>query len=92
MRWIWIYLIVINIVTFILFAVDKGRAIKGKWRISEAALMCFSAIGGALGGISAMYYFRHKTRKPLFKYGLVIILVIQIALMVACFRYIWKRF
>ena len=73
-----IYILIINAFTFLLFGIDKKRAIEDKWRISEKALLAFAAAGGSVGAIMGMYTFRHKTRKPLFKYGLPIILVLQI--------------
>lgn len=64
------YWLIINIVTFCAFALDKYRAVRGLWRISEATLLGLSLGGGALGGCVAMYLFRHKTRKARFAIGL----------------------
>ncbi len=80
-----IYLIIINIITFTLFAVDKFRAMNRQWRIRESVLLGMSIIGGALCGLLAMHIFRHKTKTNIFKYGMPIILLIQIAL--ACYLY-----
>lgn len=74
-----IYLISINIITFILFVVDKARAMNREWRIRESVLLFSSIIGGALGGFLAMQIFRHKTKTAVFKYGMPIILLIQAA-------------
>lgn len=76
------YLIIINIITFILFAVDKFRAMNKQWRIRESVLLGSSIIGGVLGGLISMYTFRHKTKTPIFKFGMPIILVLHIALAV----------
>jgi uncharacterized membrane protein YsdA (DUF1294 family) len=57
-----IYLIAINIVTFIAFAIDKHNAIEGKTRIKIVTLLTLAFIGGSIGGWSAMYIFRHKTK------------------------------
>lgn len=54
---------VISIITFILYAVDKKRAQKGEWRIPEATLLCFSFLGGAIGGYAGMFAVRHKTKR-----------------------------
>ena len=43
------YLIVINVVTFLLYGIDKWKAKKGSWRISEATLLILAAIGGSIG-------------------------------------------
>ncbi len=75
-----IYLFAINILTFVLFAVDKARAMNREWRIRESVLLFSSIIGGALGGFLAMQIFRHKTKTAVFKYGMPIILLIQITL------------
>jgi len=77
-----IYLIIINILTFVLFAVDKARAMNREWRIRESVLLFSSIVGGALGGFLAMQIFRHKTKTAVFKYGIPIILLVQIALAV----------
>ena len=53
---------IISIVTFMLYAIDKSRAIRKKWRIPERVLLGFSFLGGALGGILGMYLCRHKTK------------------------------
>lgn len=76
------FLIIINIITFILFAVDKFRAMSKQWRIRESVLLGSSIIGGVLGGLISMYTFRHKTKTPIFKFGMPIILVLHIALAV----------
>lgn len=76
-----VYLTIINIITFTLFAVDKFRAVKRKWRIRESVLLGFSIVGGALGGLLAMQIFRHKTQTAVFKFGMPLILLIQIALL-----------
>ena len=67
------YLFLINIVTFLAFASDKRRAARRKWRIPEKTLL-----GLSLGGIIAMYCFRHKIRKPAFAYGLPVMLLFQV--------------
>lgn len=77
-----IYLIIINILTFILYAIDKLKAIKSRWRISELMLLGFSFIGGALGALIAMKIFRHKTKKTKFTFGVPIMLIVQIFLLV----------
>lgn len=75
-----LYLILINAVTFVIYAVDKMQAKKDAWRISERTLLLFAAAGGSIGALLGMYVFRHKTRKPKFKYGIPLILLAQIAI------------
>ena len=81
-----IFLILINIITFLLFSIDKHKAERHQWRISEATLLGFSIIGGALGGIIGMVLCHHKVRKPHFYIGLPMILVIQISLYLNFFQ------
>lgn len=75
-----IYLIVINILTFIAMWWDKHEAKVGDWRISEKALFILVLLGGGVGGIAGMYVFRHKTKKWYFKFGFPIILILEIIL------------
>ena len=77
-----IYIIVINTLTFILFGIDKLKAVAKKWRISESYLLGFSLIGGAFGAILAMGIFHHKTRKPKFVIGVPLMLVVHVGILV----------
>ena len=74
------YLIVINIVTFLVYGIDKWKAKQGSWRISEATLPILAVIGGSIGALLGMKVWRHKTQHKKFKYGLPLILIIQIIL------------
>jgi uncharacterized membrane protein YsdA (DUF1294 family) len=74
------YLIVINIVTFLVYGIDKWKAKQGSWRISEATLLILAVIGGSIGALLGMKIWRHKTQHKKFKYGLPLILIIQIIL------------
>lgn len=76
-----IYLIVINIATFIAFAIDKMRAIEGGSRIKIVTLLAMAFFGGTIGGLLAMYLFRHKTRKDYFTVGMPLIVVMQIVVL-----------
>ena len=74
------YLLAVNIVTFLLYGIDKYKAKKGKWRISEATLLTMAAIGGSIGAWAGMRLWHHKTMHKKFKYGIPLILIMQIAL------------
>lgn len=74
--YMWLYLACI--ITFALFAYDKHCARYGKWRIPEIALMGCSLLLGAFGGLCAMIFFNHKTRKKLFSIGVPLLLLLQI--------------
>lgn len=73
-----LYLVIINVITFVLFGVDKYKAIRQEWRIRESTLLGLALIGGSIGGWLAMYIFHHKTKKVKFFVGIPVILVIQI--------------
>lgn len=75
-----IYLAVINFATFFVYGIDKLKARKGWWRISEATLLILAAVGGSVGAILGMQVFHHKTQHLKFKYGLPAILFLQLAL------------
>ena len=77
-----LYLFLINIITFALYAIDKLNAKTDSWRISERMLILFAVAGGSAGALMGMYICRHKTRKPKFKFGVPAILVVQIILIV----------
>jgi len=72
---IWGFIAFINVLSFVLFAVDKFQAKSKGWRISEKVLLTLSALGGAVGGWFAMEIFRHKTKTPVFKFGLPIMML-----------------
>ena len=74
------YLLVINIVTFLVYGIDKWKAKQGSWRISEATLLILAVIGGSIGALLGMKIWHHKTMHKKFKYGLPLILIIQIIL------------
>lgn len=73
-----IYLGVLNLIGFLLMAIDKSKARRNKWRIPEATLFLFAIFGGSLGSILGMQLFRHKTQKPAFYIGMPVILLIQV--------------
>ena len=73
-----IYLIIINIIGFLIMYIDKRKAEKGKWRISEKTIFIITALGGGIGTISGMYTFRHKTQKFQFVFCLPAITILKI--------------
>ena len=74
------YLLVINVVTFVLFGLDKYNARKGNRRIREVTLMAMAALGGSVGAWMGMHLWHHKTKHRKFRYGIPLILLLQIAL------------
>ena len=85
------YLLAINAVTFITYGIDKYKAKKAKWRISEATLLLLAVLGGSIGAWMGMKVWHHKTMHKKFKYGIPAILLIQIALMAYLHMNLWKQ-
>ena len=76
------YILCINVVTLIVYGIDKYKAKKAKWRISEATLLLLAILGGSIGAWTGMKIWHHKTMHKKFKYGVPAILLIQIAAMI----------
>ena len=76
-----IYLGIINFITFTAFAIDKIAALERKSRIRIITLLGLAFIGGSLGGLLAMYLFRHKTSKDYFTVGIPLIIVMQVVVL-----------
>ena len=77
-----LYLITINVVTFLLYAIDKWKAKRARWRIPESVLLGMAAIGGSIGAWLGMRVWHHKTQHAKFRYGVPAMLVVQAALLV----------
>ena len=80
MRIALIYLAAINVVTFFLYGIDKLKAKRSRWRIPEATLLGLAVLGGSVGAWLGMSIWHHKTQHNAFKYGIPLILLLQIAL------------
>ena len=78
--------ILINLIVFCLYGIDKWKAMHHKWRIPEAHLIlagCFGIFGAILG----MLAFRHKIRKPKFYIGLPVIFILELVCVILYSRY-----
>lgn len=84
MKILFFYLIFANILGFILFGLDKRRAIQNRWRIRESSLLAAAALGGSAGCLAGMFFFHHKTRHLKFRLELPLILAAQVGLL------LWK--
>lgn len=73
-----IYLLIVNILTFLDFGLDKYKAKKGMWRTPESSLLLMALAGGSVGAWMGMNTFRHKTRHLKFKYGIPLIMILQV--------------
>ena len=75
------YFITVNVLGLVLFGIDKWKAKHDKWRISEATLLSVTAIGGSIGAWVGMKVWHHKTMHKKFKYGIPLVMVLQLALL-----------
>ena len=76
------WLLLWSIVAFIAMGADKRKARKGKWRVQEATLFLFALLGGGLGATLGMHVFHHKTKHWYFRWGLPLILLVQLVLVI----------
>ncbi|MBF4694799.1 DUF1294 domain-containing protein [Fusibacter ferrireducens] len=67
LKYIFVALTVVNVMSFIMYGMDKYLAVKGKWRIREVTLLSISAIGGGVGSLMGMLLFKHKLSKRYFR-------------------------
>lgn len=82
-----LYVIIVNVIGFAMMGIDKHRARKNAWRIPEANLFLAALIGGSIGTLCGMYFFRHKTRHWYFVWGMPAILILQILAIVLLLTY-----
>lgn len=75
-----IYLLAINLIGLLTMFIDKKKAKYGSWRIPEKTLLIIAALGGSIGTICGMYWFRHKTKKLKFTLGFPTILITEVIL------------
>ena len=73
------YLVIINIITFLVYGIDKWKARKSLWRNREASLLMLAVLGGSIGAWLGMKVWHHKTQHKKFRYGIPAIIIVQIA-------------
>lgn len=78
------YILAVNLMTFITYGIDKYKARHNRWRVREASLLLLAALGGSIGALLAMRVFRHKTQHKKFRYGVPVILLVQMAITGVC--------
>lgn len=86
-----VYLLMINVVTFLVYAADKRKAKKGKMRVPEKTLFLLAGIGGSMGALLGMQVLRHKTKHMSFVIGIPLILIVQILLAAGIWFLIYNR-
>jgi len=67
-----------NLIIFIMYGVDKRKAKKGKWRISEKTLITMAFFMGSIGAVFGVLAFRHKTKKWRFRLLLPLAVLVNI--------------
>ena len=82
-----IYLVIMNLLGFILMGADKRKAKLGKWRIPEKTFFIVSILGGSLGTWAGMYAFRHKTRHWYFVVFMPLIFIVHVVLAIVLFTH-----
>ena len=70
-------LALLNLITFIVYGIDKYKARTGKWRISESTLLLLAIMGGSIGALLGIKVWHHKTLHKKFKYGIPLIILVQ---------------
>lgn len=75
------YILTINLITFLLYGIDKWRAKRRAYRISEATLHAMALVGGSIGALIGQRVFRHKTKKVKFRVVYWLIVVLQGAML-----------
>lgn len=86
MKYLYLYLITVNALGFALMLIDKQKARKGVWRISERTLLSVAAIGGSLGSLLGMELCRHKTKHPKFTVTVPVLLAVHILIWILLHR------
>ena len=74
------FILGINVITFMVYGIDKLKAKKGKWRIPESTLLLLAIVGGSIGAWCGVKVWHHKTMHKKFRYGIPLIMAIQIGL------------
>lgn len=86
MKALWIYLGIVNVITFLVYRADKQRARKRQRRFSEKTLLTWAALGGSVGAFVGMRIFHHKTNKVKFYIGVPTTLLIQVMVILILMR------
>lgn len=82
-EWIGAYGLLINVITFFLYGMDKWKARRSKWRIPESTLIWMAVLGGSIGALLGIRVWHHKTLHPKFRYGVPAIFLTQLAITLA---------
>ena len=83
---IYTFIAILNVITFLIYAIDKWKAKKNRWRIPESILLLLAVLGGSIGALMGMKIWHHKTMHKKFKYGIPLIMILQIGILL----YLWQ--
>ena len=72
----------VNVITFVVYGIDKLKAKKGKWRVPETTLLLLAIVGGSVGAWCGVKVWHHKTMHLKFKYGIPLIMAMQVGFLV----------
>ena len=81
MKVIYTSIAILNVITFLVYGIDKWKAKKERWRIPESTLLLLAVVGGSIGALLGMKVWHHKTMHKKFKYGIPLIIVLQIGVL-----------
>ncbi len=88
---VWMWLLLANLLTFLIYGGDKLAARKGWRRVPEATLLLFGALGGWLGALAAQQLFRHKTQKQPFKTWFILSVALNLAVVMGLWYWVYGR-
>ena len=77
-----LFLVIMNLLTFAVFGIDKWKAKHDRLRVPERTLWLLTVLGGALGALIGMQVFRHKTQHRSFRWGVPVLLIVQIVVLI----------
>lgn len=89
-KWLLLVYLVVNLIVFLMYGIDKYKATHKKWRIPEATLIG-AAVFGVFGALAGMHFFRHKTKKPKFYITVPVILVLEVAAAVCLYLFVFQK-
>ena len=80
------YIVIVSLILCVYMYLDKQRAKKKEWRISEKTLLTLGFFGGTCGGVLGMYLFRHKTKHNAFAFGFPLMAAVHVFLLVQLYK------
>lgn len=88
---VWMWWLLVNLLTLVVYGADKLAARKGWQRVPESTLLVFGLVGGWIGAIVAQQWFRHKTQKQPFKSGFIVSVILNVVATLAIWYWVYGR-